>query len=265
MFFKKTALAVGLLSCFSVGNVVFAEDNKRPEPKEFKGVVTFVVDGDRFILETEKETHLVRMKWVDAPDDGQELADEATTFLNELILGREVVVLSDGDNNGCLFGELLADGVNYNHEVVRSGFAHTFDDSPSEYQISKETAKKEKKGVWSGDNPVLPNSGWKSVAEYQNGCQLDSDIVDYTKEDRLKSGRDEYRFLTVPFYLALSVLLGILIWVGLNRFDDPRIALNKKRLEKNKAEEKEEKKHQNNLKNRSKSLIESDKKMDEEK
>lgn len=265
MFFKKTALAVVLMSCCSVGNVVFAEDNKRSEPKEFKGVVTFVVDGDRFILETEKETHLVRMKWVDAPDDGQPLADEATTFLNELILGREVVVLSDGDNNGCLFGELIADGVNYNHEVVRSGFAHTFDDSPAEYQNSTQTAKKEKKGVWAGENPVLPNSGWKSVAEYQNGCQLDADIVDYTTEDRLKSGRDEYRFLTVPFYLALSALFGLLIWVGLNRFDDPRIALNKKRLERNKADEKEDKKLRKNLKQKSKDLIGSDKKTDEDK
>lgn len=265
MFFKKTALAVVLMSCFSLSGMVYADENKKNEPKEFKGVVTFVVDGDRFLLESNDETHLVRMKWVDAPDEGQPLADEATTFLNDLILGREVVVLSEGPKNGCLYGELLADGVNYNHEVVRSGFAHTPPDSPVEYINSSESAQKEKKGVWSADNNVIPNSAWKSVAEYQNGCQLDGSIVDYKTEDRLESGRDEYRFLTIPFYLAISVLFGLLLWYGIDRFDDPRILLNKKRMGKNKSEMKEDKKNQKDLKQKSKDLIASDKEVDDQK
>ncbi len=245
MFFRKTILSFFMSTCFLGGNA-FADSVSQDAKKEYKGIVTYVLDGDRFLLESNNETHLVKLKWLNAPDDGQLLADESLTFLNELILGREVIVLSNGDNNGCLFGELIADGVNYNQEVIRSGLAHTYDDAPSEYHLSENSAKKEKRGIWSLENTVQPNSSWVSIADLGNGCQLDRDIVDYQTEKGLMSGRERYRHLLIPFYLLLSSFAGFLLWVGINRFDDPRIAIKKRRLERNKAEIKQAKKNGKN-------------------
>lgn len=246
MFLKKTTTSLAVLCGLLFATSIYANEEKTNQITEHKGVVTYVVDGDRFILESPTKTQLVRMKWVDAPDDGQSLADESHTFLNELIIGREVVVLSDSEINGCVFGELIADGINYNHEMIRSGLAHTYSDAPTNYQTSAENAEKEKRGVWSSENSVDPNSAWKSVAEFRGGCQVEEDIVDYKAEKPLIEGQERYRYITTPIYVLACFFIGWLLWKLINHIDDPRIALNKKRLQRNKRELKDSEK---NLKN----------------
>ena len=88
--------------------------------------VVSVIDGDTFQIGTGE---IVRLICVDAPEFGEAGYVEATQYLSELILDRDVMLesdVSDRDSYGRLLRYVYSDGIFVNREVVKSGHAEVF-------------------------------------------------------------------------------------------------------------------------------------------
>ena len=85
-----------------------------------------MIDGDTFQIGTGE---IVRLICVDAPEFGEAGYVEATQYLSELILDRDVMLesdVSDRDSYGRLLRYVYSDGIFVNREVVKSGHAEVF-------------------------------------------------------------------------------------------------------------------------------------------
>lgn len=227
MNLKKSVITAILLSlpCFAM-----AKEEKK-EPTVLKGIASYVVDGDRFILQGEDEQYFVRMKWIDAPNDGQNLNEDARRFLTDLIEGKEVTVISpNGDVNGCYYGEVVADVQNYNIEMLNAGYANVTKNAPKEYIKTAVQARNEKRGIWNPDTRVQRGSGYVTSVDFANMCDYeDEHIVDYKTEETLKDGREHDRFMVMILNILIGGLLGFVLAKSINSIDDPRIAIAAKR------------------------------------
>lgn len=239
MSFYKT-LALSILMATSA--VAVAEENEKKEPTILSGKVAYVIDGDRFILDVDDQQHFIRMKWIDAPNDGQPLNEDARRFLADLIEGKSVNVISqNGEVNGCYYGEVVSDVQNYNIEVLAAGYANLMKGAPSEYIKTAVQARNEKRGVWNENTRVKSGSAYLTTVEYSSLCNYeDENIIDYKTEETLKAGREQDRFME----LLLNILIGAICGFGLakliNHFDDPRISnavRRKKRLKEEKTKD----------------------------
>ena len=94
--------------------------------EEFAQVVS-VTDGDTIrVLLPDETNEPVRLIGIDAPEDGSILDQEATSYLEELVLGEEVrlvVDVSDRDRFGRLLRYVYVDELFVNEEMVRAGLA----------------------------------------------------------------------------------------------------------------------------------------------
>lgn len=238
MSFKKALIASFLLA--STQFVAAEDSNKKKDPIIYEGIVSYVVDGDRFILTSKEQQHFIRMKWIDAPNDGQMLNEDARRFLADLIEGKDVMVIShNGEVNGCVYGEVIADAQNYNIEMINAGYANISKGAPKDYIKMAVQAKADKKGIWNEDTKVDRGSGYLTSVDYANMCNFeDEGIVDYVTEPSLKEGREHDRFFEILMNMIIGALLGFGLAKGLNHFDDPRIAREIQRKRKIKEEEK---------------------------
>lgn len=90
-------------------------------------VVVEVVDGDTIRVELADGTEEpVRLIGIDAPEPGGRMAAEAAGYLADLVLGKEVLLVSDvsdRDRFDRLLRYVVVDGLDVNEEMVRSGLA----------------------------------------------------------------------------------------------------------------------------------------------
>ena len=106
------------------------EENVTEEPEEnvtqdHNMTVTEVVDGDTFYLGNGDK---VRMLGINTPESGRPYAQEATDFLTNMILGKEVTLVndsknSDSDSYGRLLAHVYVNGTFVNYEIIKAGYA----------------------------------------------------------------------------------------------------------------------------------------------
>jgi micrococcal nuclease len=89
--------------------------------------VASVTDGDTIrVLMPDGTNEPVRLIGIDAPEDGSLLDQEATSFMEELVLGKTVRIVtdvSDRDRFGRLLRYVYVDELFVNEEMVRAGLA----------------------------------------------------------------------------------------------------------------------------------------------
>ena len=90
------------------------------EVKEITGTVERVIDGDTFILLTTDSTKLrIRLAGLDTPERGEPGADEATQFVIDQCLGREVrVEFKAFDKYSRVVGIVWVDTLNLNRAII---------------------------------------------------------------------------------------------------------------------------------------------------
>lgn len=103
-------------------------DASSPTPRESTtGVrVVQVVDGDTIGVEIADGRERVRIIGINAPEQGECLADEATALLRDLVDGEEVDLVtdrSDRDRFGRLLRYVEVDGLDAGAELVEAGLA----------------------------------------------------------------------------------------------------------------------------------------------
>jgi micrococcal nuclease len=95
--------------------------------RETTARVVSVTDGDTVrVLMPDGVNEPVRLIGIDAPEDGSDLDQEATAYLEKLVLGRDVRMVmdvSDRDRFGRLLRYLYIDDLFVNEEMVRAGLA----------------------------------------------------------------------------------------------------------------------------------------------
>ena len=118
--------------------------------------VVEVSDGDTFKLSDEKT---FRLYGVNAPEVKEPFYEEAKTFTQNLVLGKEISIEQEAnyevDKFGRELGYVFVDGVNLNIELVRNGLARVIlyeKRAKIKYQdellSAEKSAKELKLGVW---------------------------------------------------------------------------------------------------------------------
>jgi len=115
--------------------------------------VTNIVDGDTIDIDTGER---VRLICIDTPERGENLYQEASDYLEDLILGEDVELVKDvseTDRYGRILRYIYFDGDFINEEMVRKGYAKAYPYSPytslcPEIEDAEDYAKSKKLGIW---------------------------------------------------------------------------------------------------------------------
>jgi len=136
-------------------------------PRVYIGRVTSVTSGDEFCLVTGGGTRVpVRLDRVDAPELGQAYGQESADYLKKLLYGREVrVQYTKRDQRGRVIGLVTLNKKDVNLRLVADGMAWYcgLPDQTPGYAEADASARKDKKGLWAGENPTNP-AQWREEA-----------------------------------------------------------------------------------------------------
>ncbi len=131
-----------------------------PEFRRLVGTVVDVISGDKFSLRTDSGAiYEVRLAGVDAPEPGQEYAEQARDALAALIRGETITVkCRDHETQGEILGIALVDSRSVNLAMLNQGWAW-YDDrtlSDPEFRATEQLARDLRRGLWAGENPQPP-------------------------------------------------------------------------------------------------------------
>ena len=136
------------------------EENVTEEPEEnftqdYNMTVTEVIDGDTFYLGNGDK---VRMLGINTPESGRPYAQEATDFLTNMILGKEVSLVNDSKNGdsdsyGRLLSHVYVNDTFVNYEIIKAGYAFWYPyssgtDFDTEYEEAQTFAANNTVGLW---------------------------------------------------------------------------------------------------------------------
>jgi len=134
-------------------------------PKDFKGKVVAVKDGDTIEVLYNNNTIPIRFAHVDCPEvkKGQPFGKNAKKFTSDICFGQIVTVQNDGkfDRYKRLIAIIINDrNENVNKELVKAGLAWHFlkYSKDRSYHELEAIARKNRIGLWADENPIPP---WK--------------------------------------------------------------------------------------------------------
>lgn len=129
---------------------------------------SYVTDGDTVVVKDKltKKKMKIRLNYIDAPEKSQDIGQNATEFLKNVINdfyvdAENYAVLSvrvyGKDRYNRYLGELYLNRANLNFILVQVGFAWCYKAGcPAAYKKALLTAKKAKVGLWAKKNPTAP-------------------------------------------------------------------------------------------------------------
>lgn len=135
------------------------------DARTLDGRVAWVSDGDTLRIRRGREEAVVRLLHIDAPERDQRGGRDATRALQRLVRGEEVRVRTRGhDRYGRWLGEVVrtSDGLDVNHEMVRSGhaWATARGSQRPRFDAAMRAAQDARIGLWQDSAPVHPRT-WR--------------------------------------------------------------------------------------------------------
>jgi endonuclease YncB( thermonuclease family) len=142
---------------------------------DFSAKVVNIVDGDTIdVLDSYNQKLRIRLLGIDTPERKQHFGYESYFYLNKILNGKSVVIISSPDKDKPytlgyfkrVIGKVVLNGVDINLEMIKKGMAWHFikykknqpiDESHS-YNKAESEARKKYIGLWSEVNPLPP---WK--------------------------------------------------------------------------------------------------------
>lgn len=127
----------------------------------FSVKVVGISDGDSFTVINNDHLQLkIRLFGIDAPEKKQDYGSKSKEYLSSLIFGRQITVNVQSQDK---WGRYLAyvftpEGEDVSLLMLRAGYAWHFKryDSSDAYKQAENMARREKRGLWFGSNPVPP-------------------------------------------------------------------------------------------------------------
>ena len=161
---KRVLSSIVLLAVFFSFILVSLDTGEReqqPDPHQrLHGKVTRVADGDTITLWADGKKTKVRLQGIDCPEQDQLFGKQASHFLRDLILNREVEVQPLGqDSYGRVLGEVFYSGKNLNKELLKQGYAwwyQTYAKDRRDYRDLEQEARNAKRGLWSDPQAIPP-------------------------------------------------------------------------------------------------------------
>jgi len=156
-------------------------------------IVDRVIDGDTVVISNES----TRLLGINSPERGEIYYDEASVFLEEMVLNQSVR-FKYGKDKKDMYGRLLAylfsEEKNVNLELVKQGFANFYfpsgkDKYYEDFKEAWEDCIKENKNLCEKSNNncaeciVLENFGYNKDVILKNVCGFDCDLSEFTIKD----------------------------------------------------------------------------------
>ena len=163
---------------------IIVEEPTEDTTQDYNMTVTEVIDGDTFYLGNGDK---IRMLGINTPESGRPYAQEATDFLTNMILGKEVTLVNDSKNDdvdsyGRLLAHVYVNDTFVNYEIIKTGYAFWYPytsgtDFDTEYEAAQNDASNNKIGLWT-----------------ESSYNLTIDYIEYDPEGEEADG--EYLVLT---------------------------------------------------------------------
>lgn len=136
------------------------------EAATYMARVMAITDGDTLRAIHDGREIVVRLRWIDAPEEGQPFSTEARQALGALVAGQIVIVRDYGpDRHGHRLADVvLPDGRIVNRELVRLGWAWWFRTKRAQdvrLGTLEADARAAGRGLWADANPIPPWQ-WRS-------------------------------------------------------------------------------------------------------
>lgn len=158
--FRRIGNKVRYLSMRTIVLLVAVGLSMASRAETLEGKIVAVHDGNTIEIKTaEDETYKVMLDGVDSPELTQEFGPEAQSFLEKLVLKKNVKVeLMGKDRWGNRLGVVWLRGeVDIRVELLKAGLAWTAERSPiPEFETIKEQAQTQRKGLWVAEQPTPP-------------------------------------------------------------------------------------------------------------
>ena len=133
---------------------------------DVNGVISRVIDADTVVLKSDQGiNYKIRLLGIDAPEINQVYGKEATIYLSNKVLGKNLRVLGENkDRYHRLLGKLILNDNDINLDLVKNGMAwhYKFYKKSQEkkdqllYSNAEIYAKVNKLGLWAEKLPVPP-------------------------------------------------------------------------------------------------------------
>ena len=163
---------------------IIVEEPTEDTTQDYNMTVTEVIDGDTFYLGNGDK---IRMLGINTPESGRPYAQEATDFLTNMILGKEVTLVNDSKNDdvdsyGRLLAHVYVNDTFVNYEIIKAGYAFWYPytsgtDFDTEYEAAQNDASNKTVGLW-----------------IESSYNLTIDYIEYNPEGEEADG--EYLVLT---------------------------------------------------------------------
>ena len=131
-----------------------------PPVYTLKGKAVRIVDGDTFDLLVGTTTHRIRLAGIDAPEKGQDFGTASKLLLGQLCSNQTLTVrVTDVDRNKRKIAEIYTEQKLWiNKELIAKGMAWHFKKYSTDRELANAelSARKQKIGLWSLNNPVAP-------------------------------------------------------------------------------------------------------------
>jgi micrococcal nuclease len=127
---------------------------------EFRGRVVGVTDGDTLTVLRNGRAERIRLRGIDAPEQGQAFGQRAKQFASALAFDKTVTVLvRERDRRGRTIADvMLPDGRQLGRELVRAGYAWWYRRYSTDPDLAalESAARASRAGLWSDAHPVAP-------------------------------------------------------------------------------------------------------------
>lgn len=130
-------------------------------------IVDYVVDGDSLVVRNGTKKMEVRLWGIDAPEYDQPDSIPARNGLKKMVMGQKgVLYIKYQDRYGRYVSLLKIKDLNVNEAMVANGHSWVYDRYCREpvcqrWKHLQAEAKKQRRGLWSGNDPVPPWQ-WKA-------------------------------------------------------------------------------------------------------
>ena len=205
-------------------HTVVIQEPEENVTQDYNMTVTEVVDGDTFYLGNGDK---VRMLGINTPESGRPYAQEATDFLTNMILGKEVTLVNDSknpdsDSYGRLLAHVYVNDTLVNYEIIKAGLAFSYPytsgtDFHTEYEKAQAFASSNTVGLWTEssynftiDHIEFNPEGSEADGEYlvlTNGENYNVSMVGWLLQDEAAQTAYEFNF-TITNNTSIRIYTG---------------------------------------------------------
>lgn len=164
---QQKAIALCLLALVACSAYWVKPDTNAAPGSVLHGKVIAVADGDTVtVLDAGRQTHKIRLAFIDAPEKNQAYGQRAKQSLSDKVYQREVQVeISEKDQYGRDIGLIRQDGQDINLSMLVDGYAWHYryyakksqtSDEFRQYEAAQQHAQQEKRGLWQDKQPQPP-------------------------------------------------------------------------------------------------------------